>query len=287
MEAPPRVSELRRIAKVFLERKLAVFGIIVILLFIITAIFAPQLAPHNPYQQSMADSLHQPSTKYLLGADQVGRDILSRLIYGSRSALMIGLVSICIAASIGMTLGLIAGYFGGWAHMIIMRLIDSLMSFPMLLLALVLAALFGGGLKSAMIAIGISLMSVYARLMCGQVLTVKENDYIMAAHSLGASHQRIMLRHILPNCFPPLIVLVTMNMGFAILTGAGLSFLGIGIEPPGADWGNMISVGYTYLMMRPFYSIAPGLAIMLVVFSFNMVGDGLRDALDPRLRGII
>ena len=263
------------------------FGMVVILLFIITAIFAPLLAPHDPYQQDLSKSLQQPSKEYLLGTDQVGRDLLSRLIYGSRSALMIGLISICIAAFIGMTLGLIAGYFGGWAYMIIMRIIDSFMSFPMLLLALVLAALLGGGLKSVMIAIGISLMSAYARLMCAQVLKVKENDYIMAAKSIGASHLRIMLYHVLRNCFPPLIVLITMNMGFAILIGAGLSFLGLGIEQPGADWGNMVSVGYTFLTMRPVYAIAPGITIMLVVFSFNMVGDGLRDALDPRLRGII
>jgi peptide/nickel transport system permease protein len=287
IETPPRVNETRRIARVFVARKLAAFGLVVILLFIITAIFAPLLAPHDPYQQNLAISLQPPSQEYLLGTDQVGRDILSRLIYGSRSALMIGLISICIAAFLGMTLGLIAGYFGGWAYMIIMRIIDSFMSFPMLLLALVLAALLGGGLKSVMIAIGISLMSAYARLMCAQVLKVKENDYILAAKSIGASHPRIMLYHILRNCFPPLIVLITMNMGFAILIGAGLSFLGLGIEQPGADWGNMVSVGYTFLLMRPIYAIAPGIAIMLVVFSFNMVGDGLRDALDPRLRGII
>jgi peptide/nickel transport system permease protein len=287
IETPPRVNETRRIARVFLARRLAAFGMVVILLFIVTAIFAPLLAPHDPYQQNLAISLEQPSKEYLLGTDQVGRDILSRLIYGSRSALMIGFISICIAAFIGMTLGLIAGYFGGWSYMIIMRIIDSFMSFPMLLLALVLAALLGGGLKSVMIAIGISLMSAYARLMCAQVLKVKENDYITAAKSIGASHLRIMLYHILRNCFPPLIVLITMNMGFAILIGAGLSFLGLGIEQPGADWGNMVSVGYTFLMMRPIYAIAPGIAIMLVVFSFNMVGDGLRDALDPRLRGII
>jgi ABC-type dipeptide/oligopeptide/nickel transport system permease subunit len=168
-----------------------------------------------------------------------------------------------------------------------MRFIDSLMAFPMILLALIIAAMLGGGLTNVMIALGVGLLPAYARLMCGQVLSVKEDDFIMAARSMGSGNIRMMLRHILPNCFPPLIVLVTMMMGMTILAEAGLSFLGIGIEPPGAAWGAMVNDGYDYLLTHPILSFAPGLAIMLVVFSFNMVGDGLRDALDPRLRGTL
>jgi ABC-type dipeptide/oligopeptide/nickel transport system permease subunit len=200
---------------------------------------------------------------------------------------MVGVVSIFIAAAIGMTMGLFAGYFGGITNAIIMRFIDSLMAFPMLLMALVIAALLGGGLMNVMIALGISLTSVYARLMCGQVISIKENEYILAARAIGAKNLNIMLRHILPNCFPPLIVLVTMQMGFAILAEATLSFLGMGIDPPGAAWGAMVNDGYQYLLKIPILCFAPSIAIMLVVFAFNMVGDGLRDALDPRLRGAL
>jgi len=282
----PRVSEFQRVIRVFLRRKIALFGLVIIAAFLITAAFAPFIAPYDPNQNKLSDSLLQPSTTHLLGTDSLGRDILSRIIFGTRTALMVGVVSLVIASTLGITLGLIAGFFGGWCYMIIMRFIDSLMSFPMILLALVLAAMLGGGLRNVMIAIGISLMSVYARLMCAQVLTIKQNDYITALKSVGANNSRIMLRHLFPNCFPPLIVQVTMQMGSAILAEAGLSFLGIGIAPPEAAWGAMVSNGYNFLLTHPWISIAPGVAIMLVVFSFNMVGDGLRDALDPRLRGM-
>jgi ABC-type dipeptide/oligopeptide/nickel transport system permease subunit len=200
---------------------------------------------------------------------------------------MIGVVALGIAATIGISMGLIAGYFGGWIYTIIMRFIDSLMCFPMILLALLIASLLGGGVKNVMLALGIAMLPGYARLMCGQVLSIKENDYILAEHSAGASHLRIMLRHILPNCLPPLLVLLTMQIGAAILAEAGLSFLGVGIEPPAAAWGLMVSDGRMYLLTNPVLSFAPGIAIMLVVFAFNMVGDGLRDALDPRLRGTL
>jgi peptide/nickel transport system permease protein len=283
----PRVSEFRRFMRVLLSRIPVIFGMIVILLVIITAIFAPLLAPYDPYEQDWEHTLLNPSIHHLLGTDSLGRDVLSRLIYGSRNSLMIGVVALAIAAIFGMSLGLLAGYFGGWINAIIMRIIDSLMSFPMILLALVIASLLGGGMRNVMIAIGISMLPGYARLMCGQVLSVKENDYVLAEHAAGASHLRVMLRHVLPNCFPPLIVLVTMQIGAAILAEAGLSFLGIGIEPPAAAWGLMVEDGRSYLLTNPILSFAPGLAIMLVVFGFNMVGDGLRDALDPRLRGTI
>jgi len=287
LEESHKVNELWRIWRIFIGRGVVLFGIIVITILILTALFAPLLAPYDPYDQKLEDMLLSPSKEHLLGTDALGRDILSRIIYGSRNSLMVGIVALGIAATLGMIMGLAAGYFGGWVQLFIMRFIDALMSFPMILLALVFASLLGGGLRNVMIALGISLLPGYARIMCGQVLSVKENDYILAEHSLGASNLRVMLRHILPNCFPPLIVLVTLQMGAAILAEAGLSFLGIGIEPPGAAWGAMVNDGYHYLITNPILSFAPGMAIMLVVFSFNMVGDGLRDALDPRLRGVI
>ena len=286
-EIPPRISEWRRFRRVFFSRKIVVFGLIVIVALIITAIFAPWLAPHDPYKMELKDKLLKASWEHPFGTDSLGRDTLSRIIYGTRTAILVGVIAIGIAATIGMTMGLLAGYFGGITNMIIMRFTDALMAFPMILKALVIAAILGGGLKNVMIALGIGLLAPFCRLMCGQVLTVRENDYVMAGRAIGASNLRMMLRHILPNCFPPLIVLVTMMMGTTIMAEAGLSFLGMGIEPPGAAWGAMVSEGYKYLLMHPMLSFAPGLAIMLVVFAFNLVGDGLRDALDPRLRGTL
>ncbi|MBN1255513.1 MAG: ABC transporter permease [Deltaproteobacteria bacterium] len=286
-ETPLHASEFRRIMKVLFSRGVVVFGIVVILALFVTAIFAPWIAPYDPYKLDLNQTLVQPCKEHLLGTDALGRDTLSRIIFGTRTSLMVGVVAVCIAASVGMTMGLIAGYFGRWVHAIIMRFIDALMAFPVILLALVIAVLLGGGLRNVMIALGIGLLPAYARLMCGQVLSVKENDYFLAGRAMGAGNLRIMFRHVVPNCFPPLIVLITMMMGLTILAEAGLSFLGIGIEPPGAAWGAMVNDGYQYLLTHPILSFAPGFAIMLVVFSFNMVGDGLRDALDPRLRGVL
>jgi peptide/nickel transport system permease protein len=284
---PRRVSETRRFFRIMFSRWVVVFGFIVIILLIITAIFAPWLAPYDPYEPDYSNTLLQPTREHLVGTDAIGRDTLSRIIYGTRTSLTIGLLAVGFAALTGITLGLIAGYFGGWTYACIMRFIDALMSFPMLLLALVVAALLGGGMKNVIIALGISMMPGYARLMCGQVLSAKENDYVMAERSLGSTNQRIMFLHILPNCFSPLIVVMSMMMGSCILAEAGLSFLGIGIESPTASWGGMINDGREYLLSDPILSFAPGFAIMLVVLSFNMVGDGLRDALDPRLRGTL
>jgi len=283
----PRVSEFRRFSNVFFSRKIVIVGLVIILGLIIVAIFAPLLAPYKPDTINMEQSLLQPSGEHLLGTDTLGRDTLSRLIYGSRISLMVGIIAVGIAASIGMTLGLIAGYFGGMTFVVIMRLMDAIMAIPMIALALVIAAFLGGGLKNVMIAVGIALMPMYARLMCGQVLSIRENDYVVAGRAIGAKSVRILFGHILPNCLPPLIVQMTMMMGTAILTEASLSFLGIGIEPPSAAWGSMITDGYRYLLTNPVLSFAPGVAIMLVVYGFNMVGDGLRDALDPRLRGML
>jgi peptide/nickel transport system permease protein len=285
--APVRVSEFKRFRRVFFGRKVVAFGIIIILLLIFTAIFAPFIAPYDPYQQDLNHILLQPQKSHLLGTDSLGRDTLSRIIYGTRTSLMVGLVTVSAGAVVGMTLGLLAGYFGGWLNLIIMRFIDALMMFPMMLLALAIASTLGGGLQNLMISLGVAVLPSYSRLMRGQVLSIKENDYITAVRSTGAGDLRIMLQHILPNCFPPLIVLITMNIGMTIVAEAGLSFLGIGIKPPGAAWGAMVNDGYQYLLKRPILSFAPGVAIMLVVFAFNMVGDGLRDAFDPRLRGTI
>jgi peptide/nickel transport system permease protein len=286
-EAPRRISGFKRFTRVFFGRKIVIFGMIVIGLLIVTAIFAPWLAPYNYKDPSLKETLAHPSVAHLLGTDSLGRDTLSRIIYGSRTALIVGLVAVGIAAVIGMSLGLLAGFYGRFTNTIIMRFMDALMSIPMILLAVTIAALLGGGLRNVVISLGIALIPPYARLMCGQVLIVKQNDYITASRAGGASNLRIMLVHILPNCFPPLIVLLTMQIGMAILSEASLSFLGIGIRPPDAAWGSMVSEGYLNMLRAPILSIAPGLALMLVVFAFNMVGDGLRDALDPKLRGTL
>jgi ABC-type dipeptide/oligopeptide/nickel transport system permease subunit len=282
-----RINERQRFLKVFLSRGLVKVGLVIIVVFIGTAIFAPWLAPYEPNEQSILNSLHNPEREHLLGTDALGRDTLSRIIYGSRTSLLIGIVVVGISAAIGMTLGLVAGFFGGWTYTIIMRIIDALMAFPMLVLALLVAALLGAGLNNVIIALSVAMTPIYARLMCGQVVSVRENDYILAGRTLGASNLRMMLRHVFPNCLPPIIVVITMMLGSVILAEAGLSFLGIGISPFIPTWGGMVNDGQTYLLDVPVLSFAPGLAIMLVVFAFNMVGDGLRDALDPRLRGAL
>jgi ABC-type dipeptide/oligopeptide/nickel transport system permease subunit len=278
-------SEWKRFVRVMIGRPVVVIGTVIIAGLILAAIFAPAIAPHDPYDQNLGNRLKSPSDEHLLGTDPLGRDELSRIIYGTRATLQVGLVAVGTAALFGMTLGLLAGYFGGWINLIIMRFIDALMALPPIILALSFAAVLGGGLTNLMISVGIAMLPVYCRLTCGMVLSAKENDYILAEKSMGASHLRIMLLHILPNVFPPLIVQITLNMGQAILIEASLSFLGLGIAPPGAAWGAMVKDGYRYLLTDPILSFAPGVAIMLAVFSFNMVGDGLRDALDPRLRG--
>jgi len=286
-EAPPQVSEWRRFRRVFFQRRMVIFGLLILLILGFTAIFAGWLAPYDPYKQDLNNILLQPSKAHLLGTDAIGRDTLSRLIYGSRTALTVGFLAMAISASIGVTLGIIAGYFGGIVNIIIMRFTDVLMPFPMIVLALLIAALLGGGIHNVILALGIATVPVYIRVTCGMALSIRENDYIMAEQAMGASHMRMMIRHVLPNAFPPIIVVITLQLGFLILSEASLSFLGIGIEPPGAAWGAMVNEGYRYLVRLPILSFAPGAAIMLVVFAFNMVGDALRDALDPRLRGTL
>ncbi|MBN1368194.1 MAG: ABC transporter permease [Dehalococcoidales bacterium] len=286
-ETPVRISEWRRFRRVFFERKIVIFGFAVLLLMVLTAIFAPLLAPYDPYEPDMGASLVQPNGEHLLGTDLLGRDTLSRLIYGSRTALAVGFITVALGGIIGIMLGIIAGYAGGAVNMIIMRILDAFMCFPMLLLALVIAAVLGSGLENIIIAMSVAVIPGYARVTHGLTLSIKESDYIMAQRTMGSSSIRIMLRHILPNAIPSLLVLVTMQLGTVILAEAGLSFLGIGIDPPGAAWGAMVSDGYSYLTRNPALWLAPGVAIALVVFAFNIVGDSLRDALDPRLRGLL
>jgi len=284
-EAPPHYSEFKRIVKVFFGRKLAMFGFIIIVLVILTAIFAPLIAPYDPYKVSLTERLAQPSLSHLLGTDQFGRDTLSRIIYGARISLLVSILSVGIGAAIGQSLGLIAAYFGGWVNAVIMRIIDAIMCVPPILIALIIATALGGGVTNVIIALSIGVIPGQARLMCAQTLSVKQNDYILSSKVKGASSLGVMLRHIIPNAYPPLLVLMSIELGTVILSEASLSFLGVGINPPIAAWGSMVNDGYSNLVKIPILSFAPGIAIMLVVFAFQMVGDGLRDALDPRLRG--
>jgi peptide/nickel transport system permease protein len=281
-----RISGARRFLKVFFNRPVVVFGAFAIAILIFTAIFAPLLSPYDPYEQNLGQVLQDATPEHWLGTDTLGRDTLSRIIFGSRIALLVGIGTVAVAASIGTTLGLVAAYFGGWTFTVIMRLTDAVMAVPGLLVALVVSTLLGSGVTAVLVAVAVALIPGYVRLMAGQVLSARENEYVTAARAIGANRLMVMFRHILPNCVSPLIVQVTLVIGLAILIEATLSFLGLGIKPPTAAWGSMVYDGYRYLALRPILSIGPGLAIMLVVFAFNMVGDGLRDALDPRLRNI-
>jgi len=286
-EATHKSGEFRRILSIFFGRPLPVIGLVLIVILIITAIFAPLLAPYDPYKMDIVNKLQPPSLKHFLGTDSLGRDTLSRVIYGSRISLLVAVVAITISAVLGMSLGLTAAYFGGAVYHVIMRFTDALMAFPMLMLALLIAALQGGGIRSVIIALGIAMISAPCRLMCGVAMSIKQNDYVLSARAVGLSNIRTMFKHILPNAFPPVLVMLTVGLGATILAEAGLSFLGVGITPPTPAWGSMVNDGYKFLLTSPMLSFAPGIAIMLVVFGFNMVGDGLRDALDPRLRGVL
>jgi peptide/nickel transport system permease protein len=261
------------------------FGAVVIIVMILVAIFAPLLAPYDPYQPDMGHALSGATSSHLLGTDNLGRDTLSRLIYGARTSLIVGISAVAAALILGGLLGTAAGFLGGIVQGVIMRIVDTLMAIPMLLLALTLAAVLGGGLKNVVIAISVSMIPPFARLMCAQTLTIKERDYVASQRSMGAPRWRTMFGTVMPNAYPAVLVFGTMQIGGAILGEAGLSYLGIGIQPPTAAWGAMVSGGFPYLLTHPLLSLVPGLAIMVCVFAFNMVGDGLRDVLDPRLRG--
>lgn len=266
----------------FFANRLAVIGAVVIGVYGIMAIFAPWLAPHDPFAME-ADIVAPPSSENWLGADEQGRDILSRIIYGARVSLWVGIVSVGIALSAGTVIGVVAGYFGGWIDSALSRLIDTLLSFPDIFLALVIMAILGESTTNVMIAIGIVYTPIFARIARGSVLQVKANAFVEAARALGMGHKRIMLRHVLPNIGAPLIVQTTLSLAFAILAEAALSFLGFGVEPDAASWGVMLDRGKDWMEVAWWVAVFPGIAITLAVFSFNVLGDGLRDALDPRM----
>jgi ABC-type dipeptide/oligopeptide/nickel transport system permease subunit len=284
----PRFSEWRRLFRVFTARPGVTVGCIILLLFVLIAVFARWLSPYDPNQIDLINIMLTPGSEgHLLGTDLLGRDILSRLIYGARVALFVSFVTTLLSAAIGITFGTIAGYFGGWVNTIIMRITDALIAFPRVLLALVIAAVLGGGIRNLIIALCIGGIAHYMRMTNGVTLSIKENDYVLAGRVMGAGNLRQMATHIFPNALAPLIVQMTLQLGFMIMAEAGLSFLGVGVLPPTAAWGSMVFEGYSHLHSNPILSLAPGMAIILVVFACNMVGDGLRDALDPKLRGKI
>lgn len=286
-ETRPRInaSGRRLILYKFKRNRLAVIGLIIILVFGFFAIFAPFLAPYDPVIADLEKNLEPPSAKHLLGTDELGRDILSRIIFGARASLIVGTVSVSIALACGILLGAISGYYGGLTDIIIMRIMDIILSFPTVLLAILIITILGPSLNNAMIAVGLSLAPEYAMLTRGMMLYIKELEFVEAARMVGANDFRIIFRHIMPNCLPPLLVQTTLNVGSAILSAAALGFLGLGAQPPTPEWGVMLSRGRTYLRMAPHVSVFPGLAIMAAVLAFNTAGDGLRDALDPRFSG--
>jgi peptide/nickel transport system permease protein len=252
--------------------------------FVLLTLAAPWVAPFDPVATDFANVLSPPSARHPFGTDDIGRDILSRVIYGSRISLEAGLFTVAVALAVGLPLGLAAGFFGGSIDNVIMRAIEVILSFPTLVLALGITAILGPKLIHALFAIGIVFVPHFARLIRAQVLTVKENDYVTAATALGARDVRVVLRHILPNCLAPLFVQSTYSVSFAILTEAALSFLGLGTQPPTPSWGIMLASGRGYLEQAPWLGAFPGVAIFLTVLGFNLLGDGLRDALDPRLK---
>jgi peptide/nickel transport system permease protein len=269
----------------FRRNRLALVGLVLVAVLALSALLAPWLAPYDPARQSLIEKRAKPGGKYVLGADEFGRDILSRVIYGSRVALLVGVLSATIAVVGGLVLGMIAGFSGGWLDSLMMRGIEILLAFPYLLLALAIVAALGPGSLNTTIAVGVWGIPAVTRIVRGSVLSLRETEYVGAARALGAPALALLRRHILPNVVPSLIVYGTLFMANAILLEAALSFLGLGVQPPTASWGLMVSTGRDVLLVAPHVATVPGLAIMLAVLAFNLVGDGLRDALDPRLRG--
>lgn len=278
VQAPRKYRVLQR----FLANKGAVIGAICLLLFVAVAILAPWISPHDPLKANFLSVRKPPSAEFWLGTDELGRDLLSRLIWGTRSSLLAGVVSVSIAMLIGVPLGLLAGYFGGWLDALVSRVTDALLSCPFLVLAIALGAFLGPSLGNAMIAIGLSAMPIFVRLTRGQVLAVRHEDYLEGARAIGLPHRWIILRYVLPNVQSPLVVQATLTIASAILAEASLSFLGLGQQAPQPSWGSMLTTAKNFLEQAPWMSIVPGLAIYITVLSFNLLGDGLRDALDPK-----
>jgi peptide/nickel transport system permease protein len=266
------------------KNKFAVVALIVIVLIVVIAIFAAQLAPYSYEVQNAKNSYAPSSIEHPLGTDKLGRDILSRLIYGAQQSLQMGLVAVAIAAAVGITIGAIAGFYGAWRDNLLMRFLDIYQAMPMLLMCITLAAVLGPSLRNAIIALGISTVPGYARLMRASILTVREKEYVEAARAINAGDARIILKHIIPNAMAPLIVEITMGIGNCILSGAMLSFIGLGVQPPVPEWGAMISEARNVMREYPTLALYPGLCVMVSVLAFNLLGDGLRDALDPRLK---
>lgn len=266
------------------KNKLAMVSLVFLVALILVAVFAPLVAPYDPYASDMPKALQGPSSQHLLGNDELGRDILSRIIYGARISLKVGLIAVSIALSVGMVVGSLAGYYGGRLDNIIMRFMDIMLAFPSILLAIALMAVLGRGVENAIIAIGIVSIPEYARIVRGSVLSVKENEYVQAARAIGNNDLQIIFKHILPNVMAPVIVRGTLGISTAILETSALGFLGLGVVPPFAEWGTMLGSGRGYMFNAPHLVFFPGIAITLTVMAFNLLGDGLRDALDPRLR---
>jgi peptide/nickel transport system permease protein len=281
--ASPR-SNARDFLRRLRRRPLGLLGLGICVGFIIIAIFAPVIAPFSPNTPDIMGSLEGPGRSHWLGTDDLGRDVLSRIIFGSRVSLLVGLVSVSVALVIGATIGMISGYFGGWLDIALMRAMDSLLSFPALVLALAVAAVIGTGMKAPMIAIAVVYIPTFARVTRGQVLSVREYEFVLAARTIGSGRPRIMLHHVLPNVTAPLIIQTSLSVAFAILAEASLSFLGLGVKPPEPSWGRMVSEGRQYLQDAPWIVFGPGFTIFIMVMGLNFLGDALRDALDPRLR---
>ena len=271
-----------RIAAKFVRNKAAVAGAVLVLLFVAAAVAAPLIAPYDPLQTSFLAIRKAPSAQFWLGTDELGRDDLSRLIWGARASLLAGVVSVVIAVLVGVPFGLVGGYYGGWVDAVISRATEALLACPFLILAIALAAFLGPSLSNAMIAIGLSAMPLFVRLTRGQVLSVKDEDYVEGARAIGLPDRWIILRYILPNVLAPIIVQATITIATAIIAEASLSFLGLGQQPPSPSWGSMLNTAKNFMTQAPWLSIWPGTAIFLVVLGFNLLGDGLRDALDPR-----
>ena len=272
----------RRAWRRLVRRRGAMAGLAIIVLVVLVAVLAPWIAPYDPAQQSWTAVRKPPSAAYWLGTDEVGRDLLSRIFYGARASLSAGLISVAIAIGVGVPFGLLAGYIGGLTDGLISRITDAMLACPFLILAIALAAFLGPSLGNAMIAIGVTATPLFVRLTRGQVLSVKSEDYVEAARAVGNPHWRIAFRHILPNVLPALLVQATLTIATAIIAEASLSFLGLGQQPPAPSWGSMLNSAQRFLINAPWMAVWPGLAIFLTVLSFNLLGDGLRDALDPR-----
>ncbi|HHY61690.1 MAG: ABC transporter permease [Bacillota bacterium] len=277
-------SEFAHVVQVFFRHKLGVLGLVMLVAFVAIAIFAPVVAPCDPYEMDLANPFLPPgSPGHILGTDNFGRDMLSRLIYGSRISLLIGIVVVSISSVLGSLLGMVAGYYGGWVDALVMRLVEVFYSFPFLILVIAVMAILGPSIFNVMWVLGVVSWPLYARLVRAQVMALKSEDFIKAASALGCSDARIMFRHILPNVLTPVIVSATLGIPSAILSSASLGFLGFGVQPPTPEWGAMVSEAKDFMLINSNMIIWPGLCIFLVVLSFNFVGDALRDALDPRL----